>query len=210
MKTTYGYATVSNGLLKIIPELAAVVQGIYRLYLFGKSLGGIADFLFEKHIPSLSGEERWGRSVLDAMLSNSKYLGGIICFEDYLAVQAQKGIRCNMDEDSNKRKDTQYDSKDVLSVLFICTECGGVYWRITRPSVEIVWRCSNKVKQGKRSCEHAPSVPEDDLKYAVCKMLNISEFDPQSVKENLECIRIAFDGSLTPEFIQREYMEMAL
>lgn len=36
-------------------------------------------------------------------------------------------------------------------------------------------------------------------------MLNISEFDPQAVKENLKCIHIASDGSLTLEFIQREY-----
>jgi hypothetical protein len=195
-------------LLQIIPEQAAIVQEVYRQYLSGKSLGGIADFLFEKGIPSPAGKERWSRSVLDSMLSNSKYIGGIIGFDDYYAVQAEKGKRSNIDEDSNKRKATQYYSKDVLSGLFICAECGAVYWRITRPTGEVVWRCSNKVKHGKSICRHAPSIPEDDLKRAVCKMLNISEFDPQAVKENLECIRIASDGSLTPQFIQREYMEI--
>lgn len=144
------------------------------------------------------------------MLSNSKYLGGIIGFDDYYAVQSEKGNRSNIDEDSSKRKTTQYYSKDVLRGLFICEECVAVYWRITRPSGEIVWLCSNKVKHGKSICRHAPSITEDDLKRAVCKVLNISEFDPQAVKENLKCIRIASDGSLTPEFIQLEYMEMAL
>lgn len=117
MKTTYGYAPAPNGLLQIIPEQAAVVQEIYRQYLSGKSLGGIADFLFKKGIPSPAGKERWSRSVLDAMLSNSKYLGGIIGFDDYYAVQAEKGSRSNIDEDNNKRKATQYYSKDVLSGL---------------------------------------------------------------------------------------------
>ena len=60
------------------------------------------------------------------------------------------------------------------------------------------------LKHGKSICRHASSIPENDLKRAICKMLNISEFDPQTVKANLECIRIASDGSLTPEFIQRE------
>jgi hypothetical protein len=127
--------------------------------------------------------------VLDAILSNSKYLGGIISFEDYFSVQVEKG---------------------KLSGLFVCEECGAVYWRITRPSGEIVWRCSNKVKDGKRICQHAPSILEDDLKQAVCEILDMPEFDPQAVKEHLECIRIDSDGSLTPEFIQREYMEIIL
>ena len=210
MKIIYGFEATPNGLFQIIPEQADIVQEIYRQYLSGKSLGGIADFLFEKGILSPSGKERWSRSVLDTMLSNSKYLGGIIAFDDYFAVQAEKGNRSNIDEACNKRKATQYYSKDVLSDLFICEGCGAVYWRITRPSGEIVWRCSNKVKHGKSICRHAPSITENDLKRAICKMLNISEFDPQTVKANLECIRIASDGSLTPEFIQREYMEMAL
>ena len=210
MKTIYGYAAVPNGLFQIIPEQAAIVQEIYRQYLSGKSLGGIADFLFNQGIPSPSDKERWSRSVLDAMLSNSKYLGGIIAFEDYYAVQAEKGNRSNIDEDRNKRKATQYYSKNVLSGLLVCAECGAVYWRITRPSGEVVWRCSSKVKHGKSICRHAPSIPEADLKRAICEMLNIFEFDPQAVKEKLECIRVASDGRLTPEFIQREYMEMAL
>lgn len=106
MKTMYGYVAPPNGLLQIIPEKATIVQEIYRQYLSGKSLGGIADFLFEKGIPSPSGKERWSRSVLDAILSNSEYLGGIIAFEDYYAVQAEKGKRSYIDEDSNKRKAT--------------------------------------------------------------------------------------------------------
>ena len=113
-----------------------------KIYAFEAAPNGLLQI-----IPSPSDKERWSRSVLDAMLSNSKYLGGIIAFEDYYAVQAEKGKRSNLDEDSNKRKATQYYSKDVLSGLFVCAECGAVYWRIIRPSGEIVWRCSNKGKR---------------------------------------------------------------
>ena len=51
MKRIYGFEATPNGLLKIIPQQADIVQKIYRQYLSGKSLGGIVDFLFDKGIP---------------------------------------------------------------------------------------------------------------------------------------------------------------
>ena len=72
MKKVYGFAAANDGLLEVIPNQAAVVQEIYRQYLSGKSLGGIADFLFEQNIPSPSGKERWSKSVLDKLLSNRR------------------------------------------------------------------------------------------------------------------------------------------
>ncbi|MEA4893502.1 MAG: recombinase family protein [Peptococcaceae bacterium] len=202
MKKAYGFESANNGMLEVIPKQAAIVQEIYRQYLFGKSLGGIADFLFEENVPSPSGKERWSKSVLDKMLSNTKYINTVISFEEYFAVQNEKSKRSSIDEDTHKRKATQYYSKDVLSGLFVCAECGGVYWRI-RPSGEIVWRCSNRVKHGKDICQHSPSLPESELKQAVCEMLEISEFDPEAVKENLECVQVLSDGTLAPEFVQR-------
>ena len=180
MKRVYGFRVSDNGLLEAIHEQAATVQEIYRQYLSGKSLGGIADFLLEQNIPSPSSKERWSNSVLDKMLSNKKYINTVISFDDYFSVQNDKGKRSSIDENTNKRKATQYYSKDVLSGLFVCTECGGVYWRITRPSGEVVWRCSNRVKHGKDICQHAPSLPENKLKQTVCDMLEISEFEPES------------------------------
>ena len=118
MKKVYGFRASGNGLLEIIPEQAAVVQEIYRQYLYGKSLGGIADFLFEQNVASPSGKERWSKSVLDKVLSNTKYINTVISFEDYFAVQNEKGKRSSIDEGTNKRKATQYYSKDILSGLF--------------------------------------------------------------------------------------------
>lgn len=121
MRKVYGFAAAAKGLLEIIPDQAAVVQEIYRQYLSGKSLGGIADFLFENHVPSPTSKEKWSVSVLDSMLTNNKYIGSIISFEDYFAVQVEKGKRSSIDEDTNKRKATQYYSKDVLSGLLLAS-----------------------------------------------------------------------------------------
>lgn len=205
MRKVYGFAPAAGGLLEIIPEQAAVVQEIYRQYLSDKSLGGIADFLFENHIPSPTGKEKWSVSVLGTMLTNNKYIGKIISFEDYFAVQVEKGKRSSIDEDTNQRKATQYYSKDVLSGLLFCEDCGGVYWRITRPSGEVVWRCSNKVKHGKRICQNAPSISEVQLKRSICEMLDMDEFDAQVIKDRLESIQVTSDGSLKPEMVLHEF-----
>lgn len=210
MRKVFGFEAADHGLLEVNANQAIIVQKIYRQYLSGKSLGGIADFLFEQSILSPSGKNQWSKSVLDKLLSNPKYMNGIISFEDYFAVQHEKEKRSSMDESTNQRKTTQYYSKDVLSGLFICAECGGVYWRITRPSGEVVWRCSNKVKHGKRICQHAPSLNENELKQAVCRMLGISEFDSEAVRGNLASILVSADRSLTPDFIQREYHELCM
>ncbi len=210
MRKVFGFEAADCSLLEVNTKQAIIVQEIYRQYLSGKSLGGIADFLFEQSIPSPSGKNQWSKSVLDKLLSNPKYMNGIISFDDYLAVQYEKEKRSSLDESTNQRKATQYYSKDVLSGLFICAECGGVYWRITRPAGEVVWRCSNKVKHGKRICQHAPSLSESELKQAVCRMLGISEFDPEVIKANLECVHVSPDKSLTPEFVQREYHKFCM
>lgn len=205
MRKVYGFAPAADGLLEIVPKQAAVVQEIYRQYLSGKSMGGIADFLFENHIPSPTGKEKWSVSVLDTMLTNNKYIGQIISFEDYFAVQVEKGKRSNIDEDTNKRKATQYYSKDVLSGLLFCEDCGGVYWRINRPSGEVVWRCSNKVKHGKHICKNAPSISEVQIKQGICEMLGLDEFDDQEIKDRLKSIQVTLDGKLKPEMVQREF-----
>ena len=210
MKIPYGFEQSFSGTLEVVPQQAAIIQEIYRQYLSGKSLGGVADFLFEQKIPSPSGKDRWGRSVLDGLLSNSKYIGAIVSFEDYYTVQAEKGRRSNLDEATNQRKATQYYSKDVLSGLFVCAECGAVYWRITQPDGEAVWRCSNKVKHGKRVCHHAPSIPEAELKQVLCEILGTTEVDDVLVREKLESISISADRTFAPNFIEREFAMLSM
>lgn len=209
MKIPYGFTQNFAGALEVVPEQAAIIQEIYRQYLSGKSLGGVADFLFERKISSPSGKDRWGRSVLDALLSNSKYIG-IVSFDDYYVVQAEKGRRSNIDESTNQRKATQYYSKDVLSGLFVCAECGAVYWRITKHDREVVWRCSNKVKHGKRVCQHAPSISEATLKQTLCQILGTDNVVDSMVRENLESISISKDGTFTPNSIQRKFEMLPL
>lgn len=180
MPLPYGFIQTPDSRIIVDPQKANIVRSIYQQYLSGMSLGRIADFLFAQHIPSPKGKDRWTQPVLSNILSNQKYIGHIVSFDDFFLTQGEKGRRSNIDEDTNKRKVTRYNSQSVLSGLLVCAECGHNYWRITRPSGEIVWRCANRVEHGKKFCKHSLSIAEECVKEHICaklEKLDMSTFD---------------------------------
>ena len=154
MSLPYGFMSASGNRIIVDPEKANIVKTIFQQYLSGMSLGGIADFLFEHGILSPKGKEHWTQPVLSNLLSNQKYIGYIISFDDFFLAQGEKSKRSNINEDTNQRKVTRYNSQSVLSGLLVCAECNHNYRRITRPSGEIVWRCASRVEHGKKFCKH--------------------------------------------------------
>lgn len=196
MNIPYGYYVTSNGHVAVDIEKANIVRVIYQQYLAGKSLGGIADFLFEHGISSPKGKDRWTQAVISDLLSNQKYIGHIIEFRTFFLVQAEKNRRSNFDGVTNQRKATRYNSQSVLSGLLVCGECGRNYRRITRPSGEVVWRCANRVEHGKKFCKHSPSIPEEMVKEILCRELHMATYDETKVKDTLDVILIQPDGIL--------------
>lgn len=164
MRLPYGFYYDGDEHVAIDNEKTNVVKMIYRQYLSGTSLGGIADFLYQQGIPSPTGKERWTQPVISDLLSNKKYIGTMVSFDEYFMVQGEKGNRSNIDEDTKQRKATRYSSQSVLSGLLICAECEHNYRRITRPSGEVVWRCANRVEHGKKFCKHSPTIPKKQSK----------------------------------------------
>ena len=165
-------------------------------------------FLFKRDIPSPKGKKHWTQPVLSNLLSNQKYIGYIVSFDDFFLVQGEKSRRSNIDEDTHQRKATRYNSQSVLSGLLVCAECGHNYRRITRPSGEIVWRCANRVERGKKFCQHSPSVPEDRIKEVLCEKLGLSTFDKDEIKNKVDDILVQSDGSLQIELQCAEYFDM--
>lgn len=199
MKLPYGFYLADDGTVAIDHEKAETVRLIYRQYLSGISLGRIADLLFKKNIPSPKGKERWTQAVISAILSNKKYIGAAVTFDEYFVVQGEKGRRSNIDEDTKQRKTTRYSSQSVLSGLLICGECGHSYRRITRPSGEVVWRCANRVEQGKRFCKTSPSLAEQTIKDKIRAKLDMDSFDDAAVRDEVEQITVKPDGHLDIE-----------
>ncbi len=199
MKLPYGFYLNSDGVVSINEEKANIVRLIYRQYLSGMSLGGIADLLYSEHIPSPKGKERWTQAVISGILSNSKYIDAVIPFDDFFAVQFEKGKRSLNDEYTGKRKATRYSSQNVLSGLLVCEECGCNYRRITRPSGEVVWRCANRVEHGKQFCKSSPTITEQEVITAICRTLRTAEFDDQKVRNQIEKIVVGERGTLNIE-----------
>ena len=122
MSLPYGFMLTSDGHIIVDLEKANIVRIIYQQYLSGMSLGGSADF-FEHNIPSPKGKNHWTQPVLSNLLSNQKYIGYIVSFDDFFLVQGEKSRRSNIDEDTNQRRATRYNSQSVLSGLLVCSEC---------------------------------------------------------------------------------------
>lgn len=199
MSLPYGFMLAPDGHITIDQEKADTVRTIYQQYLSGMSLKGIADFLFAQGIPSPKGKAQWTQAVISDLLSNQRYIGSIIRFDEFFMTQGEKRKRSNIDEDTNQRKATRYSSQSVLSGLLVCGECGYNYRRITRPSGEVVWRCANRVEYGKRFCKHSPSIPEQQIKNTICAKLHLCAFNEQMVNQQIDFITVQPDSTLKVE-----------
>lgn len=200
MAIPYGFEKMPDGMVRMIPSQIEVVQRIYQRYVDGASLGGIAVELEADQVVASSGNAKWSRSVIDKILSNGKYVPYAIPMEMFVAAQFEKASRTNTQINSNgstQRKTTRYSSQNVLSGLLVCAECGSNYRRITRPSGEVVWRCADRVENGKRSvCKYSPAISNIALKAFICTELDLSEFDKQAVQNGISQISIASDGQI--------------
>jgi hypothetical protein len=201
MKIPYGFTLDNNGKVTVDKIQARTIQMIFGEYLNGNSLGGLARMLESRGIPSPSGNTCWGRAAIDKLLSSSKYVPLIISLELYTAVQFEKAARSNQEfnnDGNTQRKAARYNSKNILSGLLVCSECGANYCRITRASGEVVWRCANRVER--RSCTQSPSIAEKDIIQLVCNELGMDTFDSEHVRESLNQIRIDHVGSISFEY----------
>lgn len=83
MSKTLGYRMGDDGKPYIIEEEAEIVRRIYRMYLDGMSMQGIADVMQAEGIKRRSGSSKWGRASVDYILKNEKYVGDAILQKTY-------------------------------------------------------------------------------------------------------------------------------
>ena len=126
------------------------------------------------------------------MLSNQKYTY-IVSPKIYVETQLENQKRTNQSSD-HKRKTVRYNSNDALSGLLVCGECGRNYRRITRKDGNIVWRCADRVDNGRQAtCQNIYTISEDEIKNIICNYLEMEKFDDVTVKNCLERIEISRD-----------------
>ena len=81
----------------------------------------------------------------------------------------------------------------ALTGVLICGECGQGYRRVTwarNGKKKIVWRCSNRLKNGKRNCQKSESIEEKVLHSAIMKAID------QAIEDAEELIRTDRDNIL--------------
>ena len=92
-KNFMGY-TCKDDELVIVPEQAIIVEKIFDLYLEGKTLNQIKEYLEMNNIKTATGKEKWHTDTIDKMLSNEKYMGDSMlqktCSVDFLSKKRVK------------------------------------------------------------------------------------------------------------------------
>lgn len=100
----------------------------------------------------------------------------IISRETYHMTQAEIARRKTLAPASEKKAVTvagKY-SKYALSEVLVCGGCGSRYRRVTWTSggKRVVWRCSNRLENGKKYCKMSLTVKEESLHAAIVRAIN--------------------------------------
>lgn len=196
MKTCYGVSRNDRNEL-VATQFAANVQKIYALYLFGRSLRDICKSLQEACIYSPSGKSEWTPRAIENVLSNATYINMVISEDTFNQVRAEQARRSNATttEHGTIRKATRYNSKNVLSGLLVCQECGRAYRRITKHDGSVIWRCANRVEHGSKLCKKSPSISEELIQMTIAKHLSAS-YTEDAIRQNIRRITVHSSGFL--------------
>ena len=171
-KQFLGYCKGADGLPEIVPEEAAIVKDIYRLYLEGKAPSYIARNLSERGILSPGGKPNWRPNTVESILSNEKYKGDAILQKTFCTDFLTKKMKLNEGEvpqfyvegshpaiiepeifdavqvELKRRK--QSGRRNVTPHCFsgriYCDECGALYGSKVWHS-NTVWQCNAKHKR---------------------------------------------------------------
>lgn len=98
IKRTFGYEKGIDKHLHIIPEEAEIVRMIYKEYLEGKSLNGIADLLTQMGVRTIRGNTKWSESSIRVILTNEKYIGDAVAQKTFTVDYLLKDRRKNKGE----------------------------------------------------------------------------------------------------------------
>jgi len=199
-KQFLGYRKGADDLPEIVPEEAEIVRLIYRLFLEGKTPGGIARLLTEMKIPTPAGKEKWPSSTIESILTNEKYKGAALLQKGYTVNFLTKEKRCNRGEipqyyiehshpaiippedwelvqaEMQRRKalGRKYSGCSIFSSRIVCGDCGEFYgpkqWHSGTAHQKTMWRCNHKYSDGK-TCNSA-MISEDQIKAGFLTVMN--------------------------------------
>ena len=214
-----GYRKGADGLPEIVPEEAALVQRIYRLFMQGKTPHAIGKILTAEGIPTPAGKEKWQSSTIESILQNEKYRGDARLQKKFTVDFLQKKMKVNEGEvpqyyvenshpaiiepeewdlvqaEFSRRKalGSRYSASSVFSSMIICGDCGSVYgskvWHSTDKYRRTIWQCNDKFK-GERRCT-TPHLYEKDIKELFLRAFSKLMADREHILEDIRLVQAA-------------------
>ena len=186
-----GYEKGENGSLRVVPEQAAIVRVIYKLFLEGKTTQGIAKYLMERNILSPTGKQKWQASTVGSILRNEKYKGDAILQKTFCVDFLTKKMKKNegevpqylvegaheaiirpeqfdaVQQEIIRRKELGRAYSDTaFHSKLICGDCGSYYgrkiWHSTDEYRSVIYQCNSKFKNKVR-CK-TPKLTEEEIK----------------------------------------------
>ncbi len=195
-----GYEKGEDGLPQIVQKEAKIVQEIYQMFLDGKTIRTIADYLTSQGIPTPMGKEKWSVSTITSILTNEKYKGDALLQKTYTADFLTKSVRKNHGEvpqyyikdshpaiidpetfglvqkEMERRRPNRHKlhRSSPFTAKIICGDCGGYYgrkvWHSNSKHRKYIWHCNQKYETEK-ACS-TPNLDESTIKAAFVEAFN--------------------------------------
>ena len=166
-----GYTKGADGLPQIVEEEAEIVRMIYKRYLDGESLQGIARFLRRSRVKTACGKDGWTAEAVRHVLTNEKYMGDAILQKTYTVDFLSKEVRVNNGERKQWRIRDSHDAivtpeafSRVQKELARRRRAVGRYFKSPFTGNLICGRCGGP-------CSHHTVLPEGDDSRVVRKSM---------------------------------------
>ena len=212
-KRFLGYDRGEDGSPVVNEEQAEVVRRIYRMFVDGRTVSGIARTLTTEGVPTPAGRRVWQPRVVKSILTNEKYkgdalLGKTFC-TDYLTKKMKKNegevpqyyvqgshspiisvkLFDHVQEELKRRKERgNIPSNSCFSGRIVCGDCGSIYgskvWHSTSKYRRVIWQCNGKFK-GAEKCS-TPHLYEKDIQRAFLDFVNNLIKDRQGIIQGLK------------------------
>ena len=190
----YGYER-KEGQIKIAPEQAAVIRGIFTSYLTGQSSKDIAARLTRERIPCRYGGVDWNETAVRYILTNEKYTGNSVWqkyyttdtlpykhprnkgqWESYYAENTHEPIVSMEDFEAAQklmamRRELLTPAQNIpypFRRKIFCGVCGTVFRRKTINGI-VYWACMGHDRKGTDFCP-VTQVPEAQLQAAFLRL----------------------------------------
>ncbi len=148
-----GYKKGEDGRPEIVEDEAKIVRQIYEMFLAGRTIRYIADYLTEQGIPTPAGKSKWTVPTVKSILTNEKYKGDALLQKTYTVDYLTKEVRKNDGEVAQYFVENSHDpiidpdtfdrvqekmqnhcknrnkirSRHPFATRIICADCGSTY-----------------------------------------------------------------------------------